>query len=140
MFLEVFVAHGFTPRDTHVAAGIERPALRFDFLERGGAAQADVLCFWKIQQEVEPRVGREVENPLGVIRSGFIDTTATAGRCAGPFQLRALLREANFREAEENDAEDWAGIFLGLEAGVGAELIGGSPQTLFQRLSEDIFG
>lgn len=30
-------------------------------------------------------------------------------------------------------SEDGAGIFLRLEAGIGAELIGGIPQALFQR-------
>ncbi len=36
LLLEVLVAHGFARRDADVAAGVERPALRFDFLERGG--------------------------------------------------------------------------------------------------------
>ena len=38
LFLEVLVAHGFARRDAHVAAGIERPALHFNFFERRGFA------------------------------------------------------------------------------------------------------
>jgi hypothetical protein len=44
-----------------------------------------------------------------------------------------LQREADFGEAEEDDAEDRAGVFLGLEAGVGAELIRGIPEAFFER-------
>ena len=49
------------------------------------------------------------------------------------FQLRALRGEADFGEAQEDEAEDGRGVFLGLEAGVGAELVGSVPETLFER-------
>jgi hypothetical protein len=50
----------------------------------------------------------------------------------GFLQLGALLCEADFSEAEEDDAEDRAGVFLGFEAGVGAELVGGVLEAFFQ--------
>jgi len=49
------------------------------------------------------------------------------------FQLGALGGEPDFGEAQEDEAEDGRGVFLGFEAGVGAELVGGIPQALFQR-------
>jgi len=48
LFLEVLVAHLFTWCDAHVATGVERPTLRFNFLEHGGVAQTrnvDVFRF-----------------------------------------------------------------------------------------------
>ncbi len=49
------------------------------------------------------------------------------------FQLGALGGEADFGEAQEDVAEDGRGVFLGLEAGVGAELVRGIPEAFFQR-------
>jgi hypothetical protein len=43
------------------------------------------------------------------------------------------MSEADFREPQEDDAEDRAGVFLRLQAGVGPELVGGSPETRFKR-------
>jgi hypothetical protein len=40
LFLKILVAHGFASGHANVTTGIERPALRFDFFERGGTAQA----------------------------------------------------------------------------------------------------
>ena len=40
LFLEVFVAHGLAGSHAQVTAGVERPALRFNFLERGRLAKA----------------------------------------------------------------------------------------------------
>jgi hypothetical protein len=40
--------------------------------------------------------------------------------------------EAEVDEPEEDDAEDRAGVFLGLEAGVGAKLVGAVPEALFE--------
>jgi hypothetical protein len=40
--------------------------------------------------------------------------------------------EADFGKAREDDAKDRAGILLGLETGVGAELIGGIPESPFE--------
>ena len=42
-------------------------------------------------------------------------------------------RKPGFGEAEGDEAENRRGVFLGLEAGVGAELVGGIPQTFFER-------
>ena len=39
--------------------------------------------------------------------------------------IGALCGKADFSEAQEDEAEDGRGVFLGLEAGVGAELVGG---------------
>jgi hypothetical protein len=41
--------------------------------------------------------------------------------------------EAGLGEAQEDEAEDGRGVFLGLEAGVGAELVGGIPEAFFER-------
>ena len=51
----------------------------------------------------------------------------------------ALGGEADLGEAQEDEAEDGAGVFLGLEAGVGAELVGGVPQALFERGGGGVF-
>ena len=48
LFLEVFVAYGFVRCDADVTAGFERPALRFNFLERGGAAEAGNIAILRI--------------------------------------------------------------------------------------------
>ncbi len=64
--------------------------------------------------------------------SGFIHAQAATRRRAGFFQLGALLGKPDFGEAQEDDAEDRAGVFLGLEAGVGAGLVGGVPKALFK--------
>jgi hypothetical protein len=47
--------------------------------------------------------------------------------------LGAFCGEADFGEAQEDEAEDGRGVFLGLEAAVGAELIGALPEALFKR-------
>jgi hypothetical protein len=68
-----------------------------------------------------------------VVGGGLIDAAAPAGGGAGLFQLRALGGKADLGKAQEDQAEDRAGVFLRLEAGVGAELVGGVPQPLFKR-------
>ena len=40
--------------------------------------------------------------------------------------------ETDFGEAQEDEVEDGRGVFLGLEAGVGAELVGGVPEAFFR--------
>ena len=47
--------------------------------------------------------------------------------------IDALRREADFGKAQEDEAADGRRVFLGLETGVGAELIGGIPEAFFQR-------
>ena len=47
--------------------------------------------------------------------------------------MGAFPGEADFGEAQKNQAEDRCGVFLGLEAGIGAELVGGVPKPFFQR-------
>ena len=51
---------------------------------------------------------------------------------AGLLRFCALGGEADFGEAQEDQAEDGRGVFLGLETGVGAELVGGVPEPFFQ--------
>ena len=46
----------------------------------------------------------------------------------GFLQFGALCGEADFGEAQESHAEGRTGVFLGLGAGVGAELVGGSER------------
>ena len=55
------------------------------------------------------------------------------GSGGGFLQLGPLGGEADFGEAQADEAEDGAGVFLRLEAGVGAELVGGVPQALLER-------
>jgi len=99
---------------------------------------ADVGRLGQGQQEVEARLGGKVEDVVGVVGGGFIDAAAAAGGGAGLVQFCALdgeahVGEAHVGEAQEDQAKDGAGVFLRLEAGVGAELIGGVPQALLQR-------
>lgn len=47
--------------------------------------------------------------------------------------MRAFRGEADFGETQEDEAEDGRGVFLGLEVGVGAELVGSVPEALFGR-------
>jgi hypothetical protein len=51
--------------------------------------------------------------------------------------LRAFRGEADIDEAQEDEAEDGAwrtasGVFLRFKAGIGAERIGGIPETFFE--------
>jgi hypothetical protein len=94
---------------------------------------ADVGHLGQGQHVVEARLGGEVEDAFGVVSGGFIDPAAAPRRCAGAFELGALYGKAHLGKAQEDQAEDGAGVFLCLEAGIGAELIGGIPQALFQR-------
>ena len=67
---------------------------------------ADVGRLGQRQQVVEARLGREVEDALGVVGGGFIDAAAAPGRGAGLLQLGALGGEADLGEAQEDQAED----------------------------------
>jgi hypothetical protein len=64
---------------------------------------------------------------------------ATAGGSAGLFQDDSFGGEADFGEAQEDEAEDGRGVLLGLEAGVRAELVGGVPKALFECRRGDVF-
>jgi hypothetical protein len=46
--------------------------------------------------------------------------------------LSAFRGEPDFGEAQEDEAEDGRGVFLRFKAGIGAELIGGIPETFFE--------
>ena len=74
-----------------------------------------------------------------MIGGGLVHARAAPGGRAGLLQLGALGGEADFGEAQEDEAEDGRGVFLGLEAGVGAELVGGIPEALFQRVVGGVF-
>jgi len=58
---------------------------------------------------------------------------------AGLLQLRALGGEADFGEAQEDEAEDGRGVFLRLETGVSAKLIRGIPKALLKRGGGGVF-
>ncbi len=49
------------------------------------------------------------------------------------FRIIAPGGEANLGEAQVEEAEDGRGVFLGLETGVGAERVGGAPETFLER-------
>ena len=101
--------------------------------------RADVGGLGQLQQVVEARLGAQVEDAVGVVGGGFIHSAAATGRGAGLLQLRALGGEAHLGEAQEDQAEDGAGVLLGLQAGIGAELVGGIPQALFERGRGGVF-
>ena len=96
---------------------------------------ADVLRLGQGQQVVEARLGREVEDALGVIGGRLVDPTTAPGGGAGLLQLGALGGEAHLGEAQEDQAEDGPGVFLGLETRIGAELVGCVPEPLLERAS-----
>ncbi len=87
----------------------------------------------RCKQIVEPGLGREIEHALGVVGGGFVHARAASRRGGGLFQLGALRGEADFGEAQEDEAEDGLGVLRGGEARVGAELVGGIPKAFFQR-------
>ena len=65
--------------------------------------------------------------PFGVVGGGVVHAAAAPRRRLGLLQLGALGGETDLGKAQEDQAEDRRGIFLRLEPGVGAELIGGIP-------------
>jgi hypothetical protein len=71
-----------------------------------------------------------------VVGPRFIHARAAPGGRAGFLQFGALGDEADFGKAQENETEDRAGVFLGLQAGVGAELVGGIPAALSVSFSD----
>jgi len=50
-----------------------------------------------------------------------------------------LNGETHLGKTQEDEAKDGAGVFLRLEARVGAELVGGVPQALFERCAGAVF-
>jgi hypothetical protein len=89
----------------------------------------------KLEHVIKPRLGGQIEDTLGVIGCRFIQARAAPGGRLCLLQFGALGGEADFGKAQEDQAEDRTGVFLRLEAGVGPELISGTPKTLFQRVS-----
>jgi hypothetical protein len=87
----------------------------------------------RVEQVVESRLGGQVQDALGVVSRRIVNPRTAPGRCASVFQLGALGGKADFGEAEEDEAEDGRGVFLGLEAGVGAELVRGIPEAFLKR-------
>ena len=92
LFLEALVAHGFANSYTHVAAGVQRPALRFDFLERRSTAQAGNICeFWLLTGKTSFSFAsasappKEEINFLAAIEANEIGHKAYLGRC--PFAV-----------------------------------------------------
>ena len=53
---------------------------------------------------------------FGVVGGGFVDTAAATGRGFTGNDLAALEGEADFVKAQEDQAEDGAGVFLSLES------------------------
>ena len=74
-----------------------------------------------------------------MVSGGLIDAAATAGGGAGLVQLLTQDGGAHLGEAQEDQAEDGAGVFLCLEAGVGPELVSRVPQALFERSGGGVF-
>jgi hypothetical protein len=100
---------------------------------------ADVGGLGQRQQMVIARFGSEIEHALGVIGRGLVYAATTARRGACLLQLGALRRKADIGEAEKDQPEDGAGIFLGLQPGIRAKLIGGVPEALLERCCGGVF-
>lgn len=64
------------------------------------------------------------------LRREIEDAIRATGRRPGLLQRRALGGETQLREAQEDETQDGTRIFLGLQSGVGAELVGSVPQML----------
>ena len=101
--------------------------------------RADVRALRQAEEEIEARVRREVDDAFGGVGFGVIDARAAAGAGGLFLQLLAALGEADFGEAEEDEAKNRAGVLLRSEAGIGAELIGGLPETFLQLVIRGIF-
>lgn len=56
----------------------------------------------------------------------------------GRFQIGALFGEADFGEAEEDEAEDGLGVLRSAQATIGAELVGSSPKAFLQRVGDGV--
>ena len=68
LFLEVFVAHGLAGSHAQVTAGVERPALRFNFLERGRLAQAGHIGIRGLRAEHLLQLHLGLGTALGVVQ------------------------------------------------------------------------
>lgn len=98
-FLEQFLEEG--AGEKVVGLGQDAGELRVVLLDvaHGGIdLRADVLGFGAVEQVIEPRLGGQIEDALGVVGGGFIDAAASTGGGAGFFQLGALCGEADFGE------------------------------------------
>ena len=64
----------------------ELGVLLLDGQHGGIHLRADVLCLGEVEEVVEPGLGREIEDPLGMVGIGLLDAaapTSRAGRCPG---------------------------------------------------------
>lgn len=111
----------------------------FDEAHCGIDLGADVSGFGQSQQVVKPSLWGKVEDAFSVVGRRFAYPATPAGTCASCFQLAVLGAEADFGEAQEDQAKNGAGVFLGLQARVCPELVGGIPQALFQRSGGRVF-
>jgi len=64
---------------------------------------------------------------LAQVRIGEAAVSVSSRLPARLLQLRAALRKARLGEAQKDEAEDRPRVLARLEAGVGAELVGGDP-------------
>ena len=139
-FLEQFLEEG--AGEEVVGLGQDAGELRVMLLDvaHGGIdLRADVLGFGAVEQVIEPCLGGQIQDALGVVGGGFIQARAAARGGAGFLQLGALGGEADFGEAQEDEAEDGRGVFLRFEAGVGTELVGSVPEAFFQGRVASVF-
>ncbi len=134
MLFEVFVGDGFAGGDADVAAGVETVALGFEFGEGCGAAEAGDILEEFLEEGGGEEIVRLGQDAGGMISGGVVETRGAAGGggSGGGFEDDAVGGETDFGKAEEDEAENGGGVFLGLEAGVRAELVGGVPEALFE--------
>lgn len=100
---------------------------------------AHVGRFRKREQVIEARFGCQKQNDISVICGGVIHPGATPRRGWEFLQPGTLRRKSDFSEPKKDEAKDWLRVFRSLEAGVGAELVGGIPETLFKRVIGGVF-
>lgn len=111
----------------------------FNVAHGGVDLGTNVVGLRQREQVVETRLGAEIEDAFGVISCRLIHKAATARRCACGFELGTLSSKTDFGKAQEDQTKDRSGVFLRLEAGVGAELVSGVPKAFFQGGSGGVF-
>lgn len=101
-----------------VALGQDSGELRVVLLDvaHGGIdLRVDGLGFGAVEPVIKPSLSGQIRDAFSVIGGGFIQP-GTASRRRGHFlKLGALGGEADFGEAQEDEAEDGRRIFLGFE-------------------------
>lgn len=129
-------------RSTSVAARQHPGQLRIlllGCLHRLVDGLADIGPFRQIQQMGKARRLRQIHHSLGMVGRGIVGArSGTAGRCPDGFQLGATQGETGFGKQQENQTQHRGGILRRCQPGIGAELIGRSPQAFLNGVGDGI--